>query len=189
MHPCAVCSARIWNRFPAQVIQRLWLGSNDFGKDGGPIILNAICESKSLLAFDVSNNSIDSGISLVLQSAVSACATLQVYKPFSALHCSITPPAPPPHPPPAPLSFRQQSRPRRRRRLGPRHLLLPLHFAPGACPLLYRRQGRTSDAAVGAALAQSDAAAPAGPVRLHQQLPRATRVRIPFSHITVSLFP
>jgi hypothetical protein len=47
----------------------------------------------------VSNNSIDSGISLVLQSAVSACATLQVYKPFSALHCSITPPAPPPHPP------------------------------------------------------------------------------------------
>jgi Ran GTPase-activating protein (RanGAP) involved in mRNA processing and transport len=50
-----------------------------------------------LLAFDVSNNSIDSGISLVLQSAVSACATLQVYKPFSALHCSITPPPPPQH--------------------------------------------------------------------------------------------
>jgi hypothetical protein len=59
------------------VIQRLWLGCNGFGKDGGPIILNAICESRSLVAFDVSGNGIDTSISLVLQSAVAACVNLQ----------------------------------------------------------------------------------------------------------------
>jgi hypothetical protein len=64
--------------YMSQVIQRLWLGSNGFGKDGGPIILNAICESRSLVSFDVSGNDMDSSISLVLQSCLSACASLQV---------------------------------------------------------------------------------------------------------------
>ena len=87
-----------------QVIQKLWLGCNGFGKDGGPIILNAISESRSLLAFDVSGNDMDSSVSLVLQSAVAACASLQVallppIPRLSFLHTTSLNPA-------APLTFR-----------------------------------------------------------------------------------